>query len=211
MTDLELEEDLELEDDETAIGDARIPQLDGHNPALGPPPELHGISAAGWRARERERLGPVMERAKAVMPEPEVRATVLELDDPRIRSTLKTFVNTAVKAGWAVRVSYARGPLLSDLSQCSICGGMVKVKVDGGLFAHKVGDDPCDGVVVPDSAEMKIVNSIQVRCRRGHFTALATWIDGRASKPDTWLHNPGDGPRQVGVTEAQKHLLEEHW
>lgn len=51
----------------------------------------------------------------AALPEPQVRAVVVELVDPRVPAGARAFAKTAIVQGWIVRATYARGSLASTV------------------------------------------------------------------------------------------------
>lgn len=66
-----------------------------------------------WRGRRLAELAAYHEAPPVPepLPEPEVRAVVVDADDPRVPRNARLFGAVAERAGWAVRVSYARGPV----------------------------------------------------------------------------------------------------
>ena len=52
-----------------------------------------------------------------IVPPPEIRATELDLSDPRIPGGAQQVIKAALAGGWRLKVTYARGPLMHSSQQ----------------------------------------------------------------------------------------------
>lgn len=92
------------------------------------------------------------------LPEPEVRATPIDVGDDRLPRGAKTHINRARKAGWTVTATYARGPVAHGTT-----GKLLRV-VDSVVVRARLAEGP----------------RVAVACWRtdakGKYTFASAWI-----------------------------------
>jgi hypothetical protein len=180
---------------EAAIGDARQPE--GRIISIFDrlsAPVVHGISAAGAYQRPKKIL-----RVDPGMPEPEVRAIVVDAADKRVGSSPRAMAKQAEALGWKVRISYARRRAV-----CPKCGALERYKANGNLYAHGPKGDQCDDVEpIEGSEDVKVVDSILVVCTRDGRLIAGSWVDGKIEGAQVWARGYGLKKFKIGEARAQ--------
>lgn len=77
------------------------------------------------------------------LPAPEQRATEVPLDDPRVPGGARAFARAAIRGGWIMRATYARGPLSAAHGRSYKIVDSLMVQCRKALGEHRAAVNAC--------------------------------------------------------------------
>jgi hypothetical protein len=73
------------------------------------------------------------------LPAPEIRATPVDMKDPRVTQGVRNMINPALKVGWHVkRLTYSRGPRVGSKGQALSISDSISLILRSGDNQHQV-------------------------------------------------------------------------